>query len=69
MQKSIRSLKTSRKPMTQLFGSFLYNILTQFGIPMKQVRLIKLCLNETHSKVWIGKIVSGALPIQNSLKQ
>jgi len=25
----------------------LYNILTEFGIPMKLVRLIKMCLNET----------------------
>jgi len=26
---------------------FLYNILVEFGIPMKRVRLIKLCLSET----------------------
>jgi hypothetical protein len=25
----------------------LYNILIEFGIPMKSVRLIKMCLNET----------------------
>jgi hypothetical protein len=25
----------------------LYNILIEFGIPMKLVRLIKMCLNET----------------------
>jgi hypothetical protein len=29
----------------------LYNILVEFGIPKKLVRLIKLCLNETYSKV------------------
>jgi hypothetical protein len=29
----------------------LYNILIQFGVPMKLVRLIKMCLNETYSKV------------------
>jgi hypothetical protein len=29
----------------------LYNILIEFGIPMKLVRLIKMCLNETYSKV------------------
>jgi hypothetical protein len=25
----------------------LYNILIEFGVPMKLVRLIKMCLNET----------------------
>jgi len=29
----------------------LYNILIEFGIPMKLVRLIKICLNGTYSKV------------------
>jgi hypothetical protein len=29
----------------------LYNILTEIGIPMKLVRLIKMCLNETYSRV------------------
>jgi hypothetical protein len=28
----------------------LYNILIEFGVPMKLVRLIKMCLNEIHSK-------------------
>jgi hypothetical protein len=32
-----------------------YNILIEFGIPMKLVRLIKICLNETYNKVRIGK--------------
>jgi len=27
----------------------LYSILNEFGIPMKQARLIKMCLNETYS--------------------
>ena len=28
----------------------LYNILIDFGIPMIQVRPIKMCLNETYSR-------------------
>jgi hypothetical protein len=33
----------------------LYNILIEFGVPMKLVGLIKICLNETYNKVRIGK--------------
>jgi hypothetical protein len=33
----------------------LYNVLVEFGIPMKLVRLIKMCLKETYSKVRIVK--------------
>jgi hypothetical protein len=36
---------------------------------MKVVRLIKMCLNETCSKVRIGKHMSDSFPIQNDLKQ
>jgi hypothetical protein len=42
----------------------LYNILIEFGVPMKLVRLIRMCLIETYSKVRIG-----SLPIKNGLKQ
>jgi hypothetical protein len=35
----------------------LYNILIEFGIFMKLVRLIKTCLNKTCSKVCIVKNV------------
>jgi hypothetical protein len=41
----------------------------EFGIPMKLVRLIKMCLNETYNKVHIGKHLSDSFPIQNGLKQ
>jgi hypothetical protein len=47
----------------------LYNILIEFGIPMILVRLIKMCLNETYSKVRIGKHLSDNFPIHNGLKQ
>jgi hypothetical protein len=36
---------------------------------MKQVRLIKMCLNETYNKVCIGKYLSDKFAIQNGLKQ
>jgi hypothetical protein len=45
----------------------LCNILIEFGIPRKLVKLIKMCLNETCSKVRIGKHMSGAFPTQNLL--
>jgi hypothetical protein len=47
----------------------LYNILLEFGIPKKLVRLIKLCLNETYSEVCVGNHLSDTFPIQNGLKQ
>jgi hypothetical protein len=47
----------------------LYNILLEFGIPKKLIRLIKMCLNETYSIVRIGKLLSDKFPIQNELKQ
>ena len=45
------------------------NILFEFGIPMKLVRLIKMCLNETHSRVRVGKLLSDIFPIRIGLKQ
>jgi sorting nexin-29 len=47
----------------------LYNILLEFCIPKKLVRLIKMCLNETYSKVRVGNFFSNTFPIQNVLKQ
>jgi hypothetical protein len=44
----------------------LYNILIEFGVPMK---LIKMCLTEMYSKVRIGKYLSDSFSIQNGLKQ
>jgi hypothetical protein len=41
----------------------------EFGINKELVRLIKMCLNETYSKVHVGKHLSHILPIQNGLKQ
>jgi hypothetical protein len=47
----------------------LYNILVAFGIPMKLLRLIKMCLNETYSRVQVGKLLSDMFPNKNGLKQ
>jgi hypothetical protein len=47
----------------------LYNILVEFGIPRKLVGLIKMCLNETYSRVRIGKNLSDKFTVQNGLKQ
>jgi hypothetical protein len=33
----------------------LYSILIEFGVLLKLVMFIKMCLNETYSKVLIGK--------------
>jgi hypothetical protein len=55
--------------MHQLFTDFekayhsvrrevLYDILIEFGVSTKPVRLIKMCLNETYSRVRLGKCVS-----------
>jgi len=32
----------------------LYNILIEFGIPKKLVRLVKMCSTETYSRVRVG---------------
>jgi len=46
----------------------LYNILIEYGIPMKLIRLIK-CLTKTYSRVWVGNNLSDMFPIGNGLKQ
>ena len=47
----------------------MYNILIEFGIPMKLAWLIKICLNETYSTVRVCKHLSDMFPIRNGLKQ
>jgi hypothetical protein len=38
----------------------LCNILIEFGIPIKLIRLIKMCLSETYSKVHlVPRVVTG----------
>jgi hypothetical protein len=58
-----------KKAYDSIKREVLHNILLEFGIPKNPVRLIKMCLNEIHSKVCIGKLLSDKFPFQNGLKQ
>jgi len=46
----------------------LHNVLIEFGIPMKLLRLIKMCLTETCSRVRVGKNLSDMFPVRNGFK-
>ena len=58
-----------KKAYTSVRRGVLYKILIEFGIPRKLVRLIKMSLTETYSRVRVGKNVSDRFPIRNGLKQ
>jgi hypothetical protein len=47
----------------------VYNILIEFGIPMKLVRVIQMFLSEKYSRVRVDKHLSDTFPIKNGLKQ
>jgi hypothetical protein len=47
----------------------LYNFLTEICIAMETVRIIKMCLTETYSRVCVGKNLSHKFCIRNGLKQ
>ena len=47
----------------------LYNILIEFDVPMKPVKLIKMYLTEMCSRVQVSKNLSDAFPIRNGLKR
>jgi len=47
----------------------LYNILIEFGIPIKLVTLIKIYLNKIYCTIHTGQHLPDAFPTQNGLKQ
>jgi hypothetical protein len=58
-----------KKACDSIKTEVLYNILLEFSVPKKLVRLIKMCLNETYSRFHIGKFSTDKFSIQNELKQ
>jgi hypothetical protein len=58
-----------KKVYDSVMKEALYNILIEFGVSMKLVRLIKMCSDERHSKVRTGKHLSDTFTIQNGLKK
>jgi sorting nexin-29 len=57
-----------KKACNSVRREVLYNVLIEFGIRMKLVRLV-MCLNETYSRVQVGKHLSETFPFKNGLKQ
>ena len=62
-------LRLQESSWSSLYDGVLYNIVTGFGIPIKPVILIKMCLNKTCSRVCVGKHLSDMFSIKNCSEQ
>jgi len=58
-----------KKTYDSVRREFLLNILIEFGFHRKMVRLMKMCLNEIYSGVWVGKRLSDMFYIKNIFKK
>jgi hypothetical protein len=62
-------LAVYKKACNSVRREVLYNIHFEFGKPVKIVKLIKICLNETCSEVHLSKDLSDAFAALNGLMQ
>jgi len=59
IQKAVHQLFIDfKKAYDSVRSEVLYNILIEFCIPMKLVRVIKMCLTEKYSRARVGKNLS-----------
>ena len=76
----VKYLRKNGNKINQLFTDFkkayvsarrdvFYNILIEFWVSKKLVRLIKFFLTETYSRVRVGKNLSDVFPSRNGLKE
>ena len=48
---------------------YISQVVIEFSLPKKLVKLIEMCLSETYSRVRVGEFLSDAFPIHCDLKQ
>jgi len=60
--------KDFKKAHSSVRRDVLFDILNVFCIPIKPVRLMKICLDEIYSSI-VGKQLSDIFPIKDHLKQ
>jgi hypothetical protein len=51
-----------KKAYDSVSRAVLYKLPIEFGVSLKLVELIEICLNETYSKAFISKHLSGVFP-------